>query len=140
MANINIKTKKMKAETFKSLFNEDIPAKVEKGDKYAFFKGGFFAARPQEDCRVISEGLYQKMLTEIEKLQPIITENTAQAIVDLATENAELRRGIGDIVIFLAEASKGRTHIAIKHDDFMLQIIFDALNRNVDTIKNHWVK
>lgn len=120
----------MKAETFKELFGEDEPIKNWETEEGMF----------DLPVRIIPEFLYQKMLIEIEKSQPIISGDIPSEIIDMATENAELRRGIGDIVISIIEAKKGNKNMSIKSDNYLVGWILQDIYKNTEIIKNHWVK
>ena len=120
----------MKAEKFKELFGCDEPIKNWETESGMF----------DPPNRTISEFLYQKMILEIEKKTPDISNATAEIVRDLAVENSELKRGIDNIYVFISEAKKGRTNISIQSNYYMFRAIHSELHRNIDVIKNYWVK
>jgi len=46
-------------------------------------------------------------------------------IIELVRQNEELKRGIGDIVLYIIEANKGREHICIENKE--VTVIFSLL-------------
>ena len=49
-------------------------------------------------------------------------------IIELAKENAELKRGIGDIFLTIIEGKKGKEHICLKNDNSEIGFIIRTLS------------
>ena len=117
---------------FKKYFDSVEPEFINAGNSN--LKLGLYDEFPKVDCRVISEDLFQKMITAIE--EPLINNLTAQAIIDITKENAEIKRGLGDLMLFMVEARNGKSHTSLKNNSTEIGYIFKILNNNFELIKD----
>lgn len=130
----------MKAEKFKELFGGAEPSKIHAGEGGIHVKSEWIESDFDTDCVVMDYAMYERMIIAIEKKAPNINNATATVIKDLALENAELKRGIGDILIHMYEAKKGNKHVALKNDYYMFSPIWQEIHNNTENIKNYWNK
>jgi hypothetical protein len=54
--------------------------------------------------------------------------NKIETIIHLANENAELRRGLKDIQMFMIESKSGKEHHSMKNGDEDICLIFTLLH------------
>jgi len=118
----------MTNEKFKQLFGVNEPIMMFEPFKC---KDGF-------PVRIIEEDLYKKMIGEIEQKPVKIDEQSAKSIIDVATENSELKRCIGDIFLYIHEAMRGKEHIALEFDYELAKAIFQDLMNNFEVIRDNF--
>jgi len=53
-------------------------------------------------------------------------------VIKLAKENAEMKRGLGDIFLFIIEGKKGKNHTAIKSEIPLVETIIEELSEILD--------
>ena len=49
-------------------------------------------------------------------------------VIELAKENAEMKRALGDIFLFIIEGKKGKNHISIKSENKLAEQILEELS------------
>ena len=118
----------MTNEKFKELFGVNEPIKMFESFNY---KDGL-------PIRIIEEDLYKKIIIEIEKNPAEVNEESAKSIIDMATENAELKRCIGDIYLYIHEAMKGKEHISMQFDYELARAILQDLMNNFEVIRDNF--
>lgn len=107
------------------------------------------------DYRIIAECNYQKLVSFVDRENT--TKDTAQEkyfkrvlndveqnnlllpsdryLVDITKENAELRRGIGDIMMTMRAIKLGETHVSIKNSIPEIGYILSDLRNKFTSIK-----
>ena len=118
----------MTNEKFKELFGENEPIKNWETERGMF----------DLPVRIIDEDLYRKMIVEIESKPMAINEQSAKSIIDMATENAELKQSIFDLYLYIQEAKKGNKHVAKKCGNELMYSIFIDLMDNFEAIRDNF--
>ena len=119
---------------FKKYFDSTEPELIKAGNTNV--RLGIYQVPPKVDCRLISEDLYQKMVIAIE--EPLISNLTAQAIIDITKENFEIKRGLGDLILFIHEARSGKRHTSLKNSNIEIGHIFKMMNNNFKLIRDNF--
>ena len=53
-------------------------------------------------------------------------------VIELAKENAELKRGIGDIFLMIVDGQRGINHRCLKNDNPLIEQIMEELSQIFD--------
>ena len=88
--------------------------------------------------RILCEELYQVMIFEIERKQPMVNENSVKSIVDLVVENKDLKQSIFDLFFYVQEAKKGNKHVSIQCHNELMRSIFTEIIDNFEVIRDNF--
>jgi len=118
----------MKAEKFKELFDCKEPDVIYGGKDGIQVKSEYLSYDLNGSHRIISEELYQRMIAEIEMKPVIVSMRSPKAIIALANENAELKRGIGDLFLIINQGKKGIRNLSLKNDYSIVSAFYCEIN------------
>lgn len=131
----------MKAEKFKELFGVT-PPRIMRSDNInaSMTTDELKRFKDDEYCVILTESLYNKIIAEIERKSPKISLFSTKQIIELVKENEELKRGFGDMLLFIEKAKQGEKHLSIKNECHIIQFLYGALMDNFEAIRDHFKK
>jgi hypothetical protein len=67
---------------------------------------------------------------------PDISNKDAEAIIKLTEEKCDLERGIGDLMVYIIEAKKGKTHVSLKNGNHLIEFLYQMFINNFESLKD----